>query len=169
MADTTLTTEQLTTILEISKDIQIRIKANGMPELDEDLAEMIALLEAAAEAPPPEPDPEAARKKKEDADPVKPIIDPARPPEGKVIPKDATLRDLETKKVTLEDKAKPTVKDKEHVKQAVEHTEATLKELKAEQKDRRDNPPVPPKIVPLSEAKEHKATEGKTHTHKSYK
>lgn len=47
MSDVTLTTEQLSIILGISKDVQIRIKANGMPELDEDLAEMIELLEAA--------------------------------------------------------------------------------------------------------------------------
>ena len=46
-----LTNDQLGVILEISKDIQRRIKCNGMPELDEDLAEMIELLEGAVEPP----------------------------------------------------------------------------------------------------------------------
>lgn len=48
MAGVTLTEEQLNTVITISKDVQERVKANGMPELDEDLAEMIELLEAAA-------------------------------------------------------------------------------------------------------------------------
>ena len=53
---------QLDTILEISKDVQQRVKANGMPELDEDLAEMITLLEDAKRNPPGEIIPEARRK-----------------------------------------------------------------------------------------------------------
>lgn len=48
MAGVTLTEEQLNTVIAISKDVQERVKANGMPELDEDLAEMIELLEGAA-------------------------------------------------------------------------------------------------------------------------
>ena len=48
MADVTLTEDQLTTIIAISKDVQERVKANGMPELDQDIAEMIELLEEAA-------------------------------------------------------------------------------------------------------------------------
>lgn len=50
MAGVTLTEEQLNTIIAISKDVQERVKANGMPELDEDIAEMIELLEGAAGA-----------------------------------------------------------------------------------------------------------------------
>jgi hypothetical protein len=55
----TITMSQLDTILEISKDVQQRVKANGMPELDEDLAEMITLLEDAKRNPPGEIIPES--------------------------------------------------------------------------------------------------------------
>jgi hypothetical protein len=47
-----ITQDQLEVMLEISKDVQKRVKANGMPELDEDLAEMIELLEGASSSAP---------------------------------------------------------------------------------------------------------------------
>jgi hypothetical protein len=64
MADTTITEGQMKQILGICKDVQIRIKANGMPELDEDLAEMIELLEGAAGAAELPPDPEVLGREK---------------------------------------------------------------------------------------------------------
>jgi hypothetical protein len=123
-----ITPEQLDTMIAITKDAKYRLAANGMPELDEDLQEMIELMENASRKPPGEVIPERISE-----DPVKPIVDPARPPEGKVIPKDATLGDLESGKVKLEDreKKKPIVDDKEH-------KQATVKELEAEKKDRRE-------------------------------
>jgi len=48
MADVTVTQEQLERMIVITKDVQERVKANGMPELDEELAEMIVILEEAA-------------------------------------------------------------------------------------------------------------------------
>lgn len=50
MAGITLTEEQLNTVLVIAKDLQERIPCNGMPELDQDLAEMIEILEGASGA-----------------------------------------------------------------------------------------------------------------------
>jgi hypothetical protein len=49
----TITQAQLDRMIEISKDVQERVKANGMPELDEDIAEMIRLMEEAQPLVPP--------------------------------------------------------------------------------------------------------------------
>lgn len=77
----TITHEQAATMLEICKDVQSRIPANGMPELDKDLAEMITLLEEAMSGGVVPPPGEELPLSKKIEDPVKPIIDPARPPE----------------------------------------------------------------------------------------
>lgn len=100
---TNITDEQLVTMLTITKDVEKRIACNGMPELDQDLKEMIELLEAAV----PKPGPQPVRE-----DPVQPIIDPARPPE---------------KKPTMEDK-----EHKEHTAAKLKELEAEKKDKREE-------------------------------------